>query len=212
MIGAEIKDAYQGQIRTGTVVEDLGTHWRVDWGPNRTKIRKDRVGKRPKRQGPWWPNPPAPKTSECRSVTREDVEGIRDRLRDSLSTGEASGHAVVRAIGELDTLAHILARSTEQESITQGQRIEAARIAVERDLQEWKSIREGSPLEVRSKGFLVAAAINGLEKILQSLGGATEEKSIGGDFDVPPAMPADGDWSKLPVLTRGDIDRIVEED
>ena len=53
-IGKAIKDAYHGQIRTGHVVEDLKTHWRVDWGPNKTKIRKDRVGNSPKKQGPWW--------------------------------------------------------------------------------------------------------------------------------------------------------------
>lgn len=57
MVGREIKDAYEGQIRTGTVVEDLDTHWRVDWGPNHTKIRKNRVGKKPKRRGPWWSKP-----------------------------------------------------------------------------------------------------------------------------------------------------------
>ena len=74
MIGYEIKDAYQGRIRTGTVIEDLGTHWRVDWGPNRTKIRKDRVGDRPKRQGPWWPNQPGARTAGCGSNT-EGGEG-----------------------------------------------------------------------------------------------------------------------------------------
>ena len=53
-IGREVKDAYDGQIRTGEVVEDLGTHWRVDWGPNKTRLRKDRIGDKPKKQGPWW--------------------------------------------------------------------------------------------------------------------------------------------------------------
>lgn len=54
MIGNRIMDAYRGTTRIGVVVEDLDTHWRVNWGPNRTKIRKDRVGTRPKKQGPWW--------------------------------------------------------------------------------------------------------------------------------------------------------------
>lgn len=53
-VGRLMKDAYDGHIRIGRVVEDLGTHWRVDWGPNQTRIRKDRVGTRPKKQGPWW--------------------------------------------------------------------------------------------------------------------------------------------------------------
>ncbi len=54
-LGNTIKDAYKGHIRTGTIVEDLDSHWRVDWGGNRTRIRKDRVGNSPKRQGPWFP-------------------------------------------------------------------------------------------------------------------------------------------------------------
>lgn len=54
-VGATIHDAYKGQVRIGRVVQDLDTHWLVDWGPNQTKIRKDRVGNKPKRQGPWWP-------------------------------------------------------------------------------------------------------------------------------------------------------------
>jgi hypothetical protein len=49
MIGRKIKDRYDNHIRVGEVVEDLGTHWRVDWGPNCTKIRKDRVGQKPKK-------------------------------------------------------------------------------------------------------------------------------------------------------------------
>lgn len=61
-VGRLMKDAYEGLIRTGHVVEDLGTHWRVDWGPNRTRIRKDRVGVRPKKQGPWWIDETAPPT------------------------------------------------------------------------------------------------------------------------------------------------------
>jgi hypothetical protein len=53
-VGDQIKDAYQGQIRTGEVVEDLGGHVRVRWSAgNRTLIRKDRVGSKPKKQGPW---------------------------------------------------------------------------------------------------------------------------------------------------------------
>jgi hypothetical protein len=112
---------------------------------------------------------------ECRSVFSDDdlrrLLEWHEEVRSTCGISADDDNLRKRIVGAL--------RRTEQESITQGQRIEAARIAVERDLQEWKSIREGSPLEVRSKGFLVAAAINGLEKILQSLGGATEEKSKG---------------------------------
>lgn len=59
-LGSTIKDAYKGYVRTGTIVEDLDTHWRVDWGPNKTKVRKDRVGNSPKNQGPWFPEKTKP--------------------------------------------------------------------------------------------------------------------------------------------------------
>lgn len=55
MIGRKIKDAYRGDIRTGTVSEDMGEHWLVRWeGRKSTMIRKDRVGSKPKKTGPYW--------------------------------------------------------------------------------------------------------------------------------------------------------------
>lgn len=57
MIGRSVKDAYGGALRDGVVIEDHRSHWLVDWGRNQTRIRKDRVGNKPKAYGPWWADP-----------------------------------------------------------------------------------------------------------------------------------------------------------
>lgn len=98
MIGREMKDAYDGQVRTGVVVGDLNTHWQVDWGPNRTKIRKDRVGNKPKRQGPWWPGP-APLLVKVRAFLVASASGVE------LFTDKALAEFVADAetlLGEVD--------------------------------------------------------------------------------------------------------------
>lgn len=63
--------------------------------------------------------------------------------------------------------------------VTSDPRIDAAKAAIERDLTEWKKLRDESPMNVRSKGYIVAASINGLEKILQLLNGNSTDKDKG---------------------------------
>lgn len=99
MIGKIVKDAYRGRVRTGTVVEDLESHWRVDWGPNRTTIRKDRVGDRPKKQGPWWDNPAPPRP---RPVTKqEQIQRALARTRGSAEHARKQALAAIRDVRDM---------------------------------------------------------------------------------------------------------------
>jgi hypothetical protein len=95
MIGRKIKDRYDNHIRVGEVVEDLGTHWRVDWGPNCTKIRKDRVGQKPKKQGPWWDEPADAGPTVRDGTSSWPPEAIRP---DAL--GQLYNEAYARALGQ----------------------------------------------------------------------------------------------------------------
>lgn len=100
-VGATIKDAYQGRIRTGTVVEDLGTHWKVDWGPNRTRIRKDRVGKRPKRQGPWWAEAEAEANANLVSANRHMLKAAADIIENPFSRDDVDRALLIASLRKL---------------------------------------------------------------------------------------------------------------
>jgi len=94
-VGRKVRDAYQGTVRTGEVVEDLDTHWRVDWGPNRTRIRKDRVGSSPKRQGPWWEGSQSEPTSKEREYAARasllvDLDTAREHLERILPIADSA--------------------------------------------------------------------------------------------------------------------------
>jgi hypothetical protein len=103
-IGSTMRDAYNGTIRTGRVVEDLDTHWRVDWGRNHTKIRKDRVGNKPKRQGPWWEDERVYYILDSRScVGNCALWWGKDRLGYCCSLDDAGLYTLEEALGERQT-------------------------------------------------------------------------------------------------------------